>query len=156
MVGEPRGRAGVSPTAKVIGLGAPTSVRILFELAEVPALLDAIGDELARYGCASEIRGRTLRADSAVDPADWRYHVAELHRMLGDIERAAEPRYAFDRVDVLWPTVLARGVLHRAVAHGERRAQEGGKDGEEALAAARRTLRDYEAVDAGGLLDVWL
>ena len=148
--------ADASAPTKVIGLGAPTSVRVFLEVAEVPALLCAIGDELARHGCASDIRGRALTADVDVEPADWRYHVAELHRMLGDIEAATKPEYAFDRVEVLWPTVLAHRVLDGAVDHAERGAETGGRDEEEALAAARRTVRDYEAVDSGGLRDVWL
>jgi hypothetical protein len=93
-------------SAKVIGLGAPTSVRMILELSEVPSLLNALGDELARHGCGSQIKGRHVESESDLDPADWRYHASELYRMLGDIERASEPRYAFDHIEVLWPTVM--------------------------------------------------
>jgi hypothetical protein len=149
---RPRAGAGGPPPEKVIGLGAPTSVWILFELPEVPALLDAIGDELGRYGCGPD---RTETAKNDADPTGWQYHVAELHRMLGDLEGALEPDYLSDRVDVLWPTVLAHEVLQAAVSHAERRAGVGSAEEEGALAAAQRTLRDFQAVDGGGL-DVWL
>ena len=161
MPSDDPGRAGMNALSpKVIGLGAPTSMRIFFDLSEVPALLDAIGDELAKHGCASQIRGRSVEPEDGVDPADWRYHVSELQRMLGDIEEAAKPRYPFDRIDVLWPTVMTRNVVHGAVAHAERRANDAtDRDADaagKALAAAQQTLRDYEAVDSGGLVDVWL
>jgi hypothetical protein len=74
--------------------------------------------------------------------------------------RAAKTR-THGRFDVLWPTVLARDVVRGAVAHAERRAAaapsgDSIQAASDALAAAERTLRDYEAVDNGGLLDVWL
>lgn len=152
--------AATTLSSKVIGLGAPTSVRMFLELSEVPSLLDALGDELARHGCGSHIKGRDVEREADVDPAGWRYHASELQRMLGDIEHASEPRYPFDRIEVLWPTVMAHGVVHGAVRHAERRAAEAiGAAGDAAaatLGAAQQTLHDFEAVDGGGLLDVWL
>jgi hypothetical protein len=110
-----RGLGGANTSSsKVVGLGAPTSVRMVLELSEVPSLLDAIGDELARHGCGSHIKGREFERETDVDPADRRYHAGELQRMLGDIERASESRYAFDHIRVLWPTVMAHGVVHGA------------------------------------------
>jgi len=155
-----RARADTNATPpKVIGMGAPISVWIYFARLEIPALLDALGDELARHGCAAQINGRSVEPRSGVDPADWRYQVSELQRMLGDV-KAATPKYPRSRFDVLWPTVMAHGVVHGAIAHAERRVAEAGTGNDaaarEALAAAQRTLRDFEAVDGGGLLDVWL
>lgn len=160
MASDDRGRAAeAAPPPKAIGMGAPTSMWIYFEIVEIPALLDAIGDELARHGGAARIDGRTVEPEAGVEPRDWRYHAGELQRMLGDVEHAAETR-AHGRFDVLWPTVMAHGVVRRAVAHAERRAAAAGTDelstAREALAAAQRTLRDFEAVDGGGLPDVWL
>jgi len=160
MASEKRPRAAASATPpKVIGLGAPTSVWIYFEMAEIPALIDAIGDQLARHGGAAQIDGRTVEPEAGVNPTDWRYHVGELQRMLGDVEHAAETR-AHGRFDVLWPTVMAHGVVHGAAGHAERRAAAAAVGDEaaarDALAAAQRTVRDFEAVDGGGLDAVWL
>jgi len=161
MASEKRARGAASATPpKVIGLGAPTSVWIYFEIAEIPALIDAIGDvALARHGGSAQIDGRTVEPEAGVDPTDWRYHVGELQRMLGDVEHAAETR-VHGRFDVLWPTVMAHGVVHDAVGHAERRATAATTGdtaaAREALTAAKRTLGDFEAVDGGGLLDVWL
>lgn len=160
MATEERARGGASTTPpKVIGLGAPISVWIYFEISEIPALLDAIGDELARHGCSAQTNGRTVEPKSGVDPADWRYQTGELRRMLGDVEQAAQTR-AHGCFDVLWPTVLTHGVLHRATGHAERRVAEAADTDRaavrEPLAAAQRTLRDFEAVDRGGLDAVWL
>lgn len=160
MASDDRGRAAeTTPPPKAIGMGAPTSMWIYFEIVEIPALLDAIGDELARHGGAARIDGRAVEPEADVDPRDWRYHVGELQRMLGDVEHAAETR-AHGRFDVLWQTVMAHGVVHRAADHAERRAAAAGTDeqsaAQEALAAAQRTLRDFEAVDGGGLDAVWL
>jgi hypothetical protein len=159
MASDDRGRAAEATPPKAIGMGAPTSMWIYFEIAEIPALLDAIADELARYGGAARIDGRTIEPEAGVDPRDRRYHVGELQRMLGDVEHAADTR-AHGRFDVLWPTVMAHGVVHAAVRHADRRAAAASSDEQsaarEALAAARRTLRDFEAVDNGGLDAVWL
>jgi hypothetical protein len=159
MASDDRGRAVENTPPKAVGMGAPTSMWIYFEIAEIPALLDAIGDELARYGGAARVDGRTVEPEAGVDPRDWRDHVGELQRMLGDVEHAADTR-AHGRFDVLWPTVMARGVVHGAVRHANRRVATASRDEQsaarEALAAARRTLRDFEAVDNGGLDAVWL
>ena len=52
------------------------------------------------------------------------------------------------------------GVVHGAVGHADRRVVAASTDEQsvarEALAAAQRTLRDFEAVDNGGLDAVWL
>ena len=113
MASDDRGRAAATtPPPKAIGLGAPTSMWIYFEIVEIPALIDAIGDELARHGGAARIDGRTVEPEAGVDPRDWRYHVGELQRMLGDVEQAAETR-VHGRFDVLWPTVMAHGVVAR-------------------------------------------
>jgi hypothetical protein len=40
---------GDSSPPKVLGLGAPISVWIYFEVVEIPALVDAIDDEIAGY-----------------------------------------------------------------------------------------------------------
>lgn len=153
-----RASTGATPP-KVIGLGTPISVWIYFEVSEIPALLDAIGDELARRGCSAQINGRTVEPKAGVDPAAWRYQIDELQRMLGDVEGATS-KYSHRRFDVLWPTVMAHGVVHGALAHAERRAADAAaRDvaaARAALAAAEQSRRDFDAVDTGGLLDVWL
>jgi hypothetical protein len=146
---------------KAIGLGAPTSMRIFFERCEIPALIDAIAEVLARHGGAVRVDGRTVEPEDGVDPRGWRVHVGELYRMLGDVEDAAADRaWRYDRFDVLWPTVLALDVVRGAVAHAELRLAAAAADelptARGALAAAQWTLREFEAVDGGGLLDVWL
>ena len=108
---------------KVIGLGARISVWIDFDVAEIPALLDALGDELARHGGSARINVRAIEPAPDVDPGDWRDHLVELRKMLDNVDRGATMR-AHGRFDVLWPTVLARGVVHGAVGHAERRLGE--------------------------------
>lgn len=141
-------------TPKVIGLGAPISVRISFEIAEIPALIDAIDDQLGRYGAPPQRNGR----GPAPDPhaAEWSDHIGELRRMRAHVEHARQP----ERFDVVWPTVLAHDVVHGAIGHAERRAAAAtagdAAAAQDALAAAQRTLRDFQAVDGGGLDAVWL
>ena len=62
---------------KAVGMGAPTSMWIYFEIAEIPALIDAIADEWP--GTAAP-RGSTGGPSSPRRrrPAGWRYHVGEL------------------------------------------------------------------------------
>jgi hypothetical protein len=144
---HPRG-GNVTPP-KVVGLGAPISVWIYFEVSEIPALDDAIRDELARH---------------AARPDGWNDHIAELRRMLADVEQARATRCA-GRFDVVWPTMLAHRVVHGAVSHAQRRADTAvtGQPDEqavtavrEALAAAHQSRHDFNAVDNGGRDAVWL
>jgi hypothetical protein len=142
----------------VVGLGCPVSVWIRFEACEIPALLDAINDALDNYRASQRARRRSRRAASEAPP-DWRVHIAELRRMHGDVQasRSADGRGSFD---VLWPTVIAYEVIHGAVRRAERAAgAAAGRDlpaARAALAAAVRTRRDFDAVEGGGLPDVWL
>jgi hypothetical protein len=140
---------------KVVGLGAPISVRIAFEISEIPALLDAIDEQLGRYGAAVQRNGRGGATPADVDPADWSDHIGELRRMRADVEQAKEVRGA-ERVVVMWPTVLAHDVVHVAVRHAQRRAAAGAAGAREAVAAAERSRHDFDAVDTGGLDGVWL
>lgn len=153
------GSPSATPPPKVVGMGAPISVWIYFEVSEIPALIDAIGDERARYRHEPQIGGPTVEPEPRVDPAAWRDHVGELERMLGDLEQAAKTR-THGRFDVLWPTALANGVLRGAIGHAERRVAAAvasdATAARDALAAAQQTLRDFQVVDRGGLLDAWL
>ncbi len=128
---------------KVVGLGAPISVWIYFDVSETRALAAAIGDELTRYG----------------DRREWVDQTNELGRMLADIEQT-RARRAAGRFDVVWPTVLAHAVVRGAVGHA-RRLLDGAPPGEVAtarlaLTAAERTRTDFDLVDGGGLEAVWL
>ena len=136
--------------SKVLGLGAPISVWIYFEVVEIPALVDAIDDEIAGYNARGPANGS--------GPA-WSDHIGELRRMRAELTAAQAARSA-GRVDVIWPTVLAHGVVHGAARHAQRRAEEA-KSADEpaaraALSAAQRSERDFDAVDAGGRDAVWL
>ena len=160
MTREARPRARVERRhSKVIGLGAPVSVLVYLEVAEIPALKDAIADQVAHHGGSAQIDGRTVQPEAGVDPTAWRDHVGELRRMLGDVERG--PKSAIDgRFSVLWPSSMAYDVIHGALAHAEQRASTAGDAdaaaARAALAAAGETAQDFEAVDGGGSADVWL
>lgn len=159
---HPRGLSGNAAPPKVVGLGAPISVWIYFDVSEIPALVDAIDDELARYGASAQRDGRPARLQTGRDPSNWSNHIGELHRMLADVQRAAATTTR--RFDVVWRTVMAHAIVHGAVRHAERRADRAAarRDpqavtaADEALAAALQTRRDFDAVDNGGRDAVWL
>ena len=136
---------GVPP--KVVGLGAPISVWIYFDVIEIPAVAAAIADELARYSDPRETNG------------DWADHAHELRSMRADIELASASRVA-GRFGVTWPTALAHPVVRDAVAHAQRRlagaSPEDAVAARLALAAAERTRDDFDTVDRGGKEAVWL
>lgn len=151
-------REGAAP-AKVVGLGAPISVWIYFEVSEIPALEAAIVDELARHGVAAATTSYAAEPKPGVDPADWADQIAELRRMQADLAQACSSR-SKGRFDVVWPTALAHGVVHRSVAHAERRLVDtlgvATPSARDALTHARRSRDDFNAVDRGGLDSVWL
>lgn len=108
-------------------------------------------------------QGYTARepADSNGQPA-WGDHIGELQRIRAELTRAETNRVA-GGVDVIWPTVLAHGVVHGAARHAQRRADEAGpgrgpaaEAARAALAAAQRSQRDFDAVDKDGRDAVWL
>jgi hypothetical protein len=149
---HPRVRAHVMPP-KVIGMGAPVSVWIYFEVREIPALAEAIGDELARRGCAPATDGHT-QPETDVDSADRGEQIDLLRQMLADLERADAIWTTRGRFDVVWRTALARDVIHGAVAHAKRRADNAAAGDRRArgrarmaLAAALDSRRDFDAVD---------
>jgi hypothetical protein len=153
-----RAQSSTDATPKVIGLGAPISVRISFEIAEIPALIDAIDDQLGRYGAPPQRNDRGRGPARDPHAVEWSDHIGELRRMRAHMEHAAA--HGPERFDVVWPTVLAHDVVHGAVGHAERCAAAAdavdGAAARDALAAAQRTLRDFRAVDDGGLDAVWL
>lgn len=108
---------------------------------------------------ASQRTGRRSLPAAPEAPPEWRDDIAELRRMRADVQaaRTADGRARFD---VLLPTVLAYEVIHGAVRRAEQRVTvAAGRDLMEAraaLAAAERSRRDFDAVDGGGLRDVWL
>lgn len=149
MAAEPRPPIGATRArSKVVGLGAPISVRIVLEPFELSVFRAAIDEEVTGY---------TTRAEPGASSQDrngdgWDDHTDELARMRADLDGAAERE-----VVVVWPTVLAYGVVRRAVELAERRAEaDGSHTAWAALAAAARTRSDFDAVDAGGLEAVWL
>ena len=141
------GPADNSAPPKVVGLGAPISVWIYFDVIEIPAVAAAIAEELDRYSDRGNANG------------EWADHADELRSMLADIELASASRVT-GRFDVVWPTVLAHSVLRGAVAHAQRRlvgaAPHEVGSARLALAAAERTSADFDAVDRGGREAVWL
>lgn len=121
MASDPQAGSRAVPTPpKVIGLGAPISVWIYFEVSEIPAVLDAIRDQLAEYAERPAPNG-TRPADDGDAPGAWSDHIGELEQMLAAVERA-QATHAHGRFDVVWPTMLAHGVVHGAVGHARRRA----------------------------------
>lgn len=133
---------------KVVGLGAPVSMAITFHPCEVAVLADAVRGELAAY----EQRDPDERGA-------WADHLGELRAML-DID-ARPPRKQFE---VVWPTVLAYGVVQRALRLALERVHvaAAGADPDaiaQALAIAAavfRTARAFDAVDRGGRQEVAL
>jgi hypothetical protein len=135
MVAESRKPAARS---KVVGLGAPISVRIVLESAEIPVLFAAIDAEVARY------------AGRGGNGGPWDDQIGELVRMRAELDGADASEHV-----VVWPTALAHEVVRKAVELAERSADES-KASRAARAATGRTRRDLDAVDLGGLEDVWL
>jgi hypothetical protein len=135
---------------KVLGLGAPISVQIAVEATEIPALIEAIEDELAHYAHRARSRDE--------DGEGWSDHVDELRRMRAELQGAAAAGEA--SFDVVWPTVLAYDVVHGAVRHARHRVASAGAAGaaaaHEGLIAAERTQAAFQAVDGGGPAAVWL
>jgi hypothetical protein len=135
----------------VLGLGAPISVWIYFEVVEIPALVDAIDDEIAGYSARGQANGSGPACSD---------HVGELRRMRAELTAAQAAHKSAGRVAVIWPTVLAHGVVHGAARHAQRRAEEAtsadAPAARAALSAAQRSERDFDAVDTGGRDAVWL
>jgi hypothetical protein len=100
--------------------------------------------------------------DRLVGQSAWGDHISELQRIRAELTRA-ETNCVAGCVDVIWPTVLAHGVMHGAARHAQRRADEAGpgrgpaaEAARAALAAAQRGERDFDAVDKDGRDAVWL
>lgn len=134
---------------KVVGFGRPASVAINFHPCEVGTLIEAVEEELSDYEQRSTEEG------------GWVDHIGELRAMLDDIA-ARRSRREFR---VIWPTVLAHGVVHRAMTIAMERAQALSTERVELAALARaqatvaaavRTARALDAVDGGGRQEVWL
>jgi hypothetical protein len=139
---------------KVIGVGAPISVWISFEALEIPALAAAIGDQLTNHGASPQSCGHAGRPPADAEPRS-NDHIAQLQRMLADLEHADAILTPPGRFDVVWRTALARHVVHGAVSHAKRRADDSAAGGgrrarrraRKALAAALQSRRDFDAVD---------
>jgi hypothetical protein len=134
---------------KVVGLGAPVSVRIYFEAREEPVLRHVL-DSLI------ESDGRSQRKASDEE-------LGELLHMRRDV--AASSERADAAASVVWPTALAHGVLHQAVAQAGDQLHDALADLtaleaiRDAMDVFRCCLASWDAlqhVDGGGLQDVWL
>jgi len=147
---------------KVVGLGAPVSVRIRLEACEVQLIADALLEQI--------VIDETTQAEARAgligeDPHDQarRDRLDELRRMLKEIERErGGPPEAFE---VVWPTVLAHDVLQGAFGQAAERLRETlthredttvMRDALNVLAALLDTCEAFRAVDSGGLQDVAL
>jgi hypothetical protein len=148
--------------AKVVGLGAPICVRIRFEACEAAVVIDELRAEIIAHE-TSEADARTAIGDSPPGDQSRRDRLGELRRMLGQIERDGEPPPA--AFEVLWPAALAIDVLRGALREAAERLHASLDDLKATgtirsalgvLAACLDTWEGFDAVDNGGLQDVWL
>jgi hypothetical protein len=143
----------------VVGIGAPVSVRIRFDAPELPIVKDA----LARLTAADDPHPLGIAASVDVPTRGTDDQRAELHRMLDTLGRDeqahAEPR------EVIWPTSLAYGVVSDAARDSAERLREALGDpsatdaiqpAAQAFLACAETWTCLQAVDSGGLPNVWL
>jgi hypothetical protein len=142
-------RAWHCPRPKVVGLGAPISVRIYVETREEPVLRHVLDSLITGSG-----RARRKPSDD---------ELAELRQMRRDMEARSER--ADETVSVVWPTALAHRVLRQAVAQAGDRLHDALADLtaleaiRDAMDVFRCCLASWDAlqrVDGGGLQDVWL
>jgi hypothetical protein len=131
---------------KVVGLGAPVSVRIRFDACEADLIADELREQISVYE-TTEAEARAGVIGEQPDDEARRDLLWEFRRMLALVERdAGVPSEPFE---VVWPTVLAYQVLRGVLGHAAERLQE--------------TLQDPNSTDAirdalrvvGALLDTW-
>jgi hypothetical protein len=133
---------------RVFGLGAPISLLIFLEGHEIPALRQPILGWMKPAAAAE--RARRAETHSPDAPRAWRDMLAELDRAANSADHA-----------VLWPTVYAERAFRGAIADTVAAARSCCDATERASAFAvarslRGTLSELQAVDDGGLPDVWL
>jgi hypothetical protein len=132
---------------KVLGRGAPLSLVVWLEQAEIPLLRDALHTEL-------DLHASRRAGVGATGVGDWEDEQRTLQEMLRSLERDGDP------LEVCWPTEFAHGIFRRAVLAAIEQvgkcptASDGLRQVEEALSAAQASLatwQAYEVVDWGGL-----
>jgi hypothetical protein len=147
---------------KVIALGAPVSVQIRFEPCEAAVVVDELRAQIIAYETA-EADARVGIGGSPPGDEGRRDRLGELRQMLGEIESDSElPAEPFE---VLWPAALAIDVLRGALYEAAERLHTSLNDLKSTVAirsalgivaACLDTLESFDAVDSGGLQDVWL
>jgi hypothetical protein len=144
---------------KVVGLGAPVSVRIRFDACELPIVKDALAvliaaDDALQPSVAAAVDSSSRATD------DQR---AELRRMLDAL--GGDDRAQVEAHEVVWPTSLAHGVVRNAARVAAERLREALDNASatdaiqpaaRAFLACAETWSWFRAVDGGGLPDVWL
>jgi hypothetical protein len=146
---------------KVVGLGAPVSVRIRFQACEADVIASELGEQiLVEERTEAEARAGLI----GEEPDDEiRNRLGEFRRMLDDIQRAGgAPGEPFE---VVWATVLAHEVLRGALGQATERLDDALNDLDNTAAirdavnvvgALLDTWEAFLAVDAGGRQDVAL
>jgi hypothetical protein len=146
-------------TCKVVGLGAPVSVRIRFDASELPIVKDALANLIA----ANDPHPLGIAASVDLPSRDTDDQHAELRRMLDTLGRDDQPRA--EPREVVWPTSLAYGVVRDAARVAAERLREALADAgateaiqsaAQAFLACAETWTWLQAVDSGGLQNVWL
>jgi hypothetical protein len=136
---------------KVVGLGAPISVRIQLEASEVTVIRSRILLELDDHA----LQAPNAACGTAATVAEWAEEVETLERMLRALDR-----HNAGTVEVLWPTSVAHDILRGALNDALHELGECDVNAcaPEALAglldaaqACLLTWAGFKAVDLGGL-----
>jgi hypothetical protein len=144
-----------SISLKVVGLGAPISVRIRLQPGEIRIIRPQL---LARI--AERDREDSDHDLSEQDPSG-RVHRDALDAMLRELDANAD---ASAGVEVLWPTSLAHDILHAALDEALARLPRASVDRSlpaigqalDTACACLETWMAFTTVDRDGLQDVWL
>ena len=156
------GNAADRRVMKVVGLGAPVSVRICFDACEAEVIAAELREQIIVYETTeAEARAGVIREPP--DDDGRRDLLCEFRRMLTLVERDRDvPSETFE---VVWPTVLAYQVLRGALGHAAERLQEtlqdphntaAIRDALHVVAAVLETWETFRLIDNGGLQDVAL
>jgi hypothetical protein len=136
---------------KVVGLGAPISVRIQLEASEVTVIRGRILLELDHHA----LRAPSAACGTTATATEWAEDVETLETMLRALDR-----HDAGAVEVLWPTTVAHDILQDALGDALRELGECKVNAcalEElsglldAAKACLRTWAEFKAVDLGGL-----
>lgn len=124
---------------RVVGLGAPTTVRLRLPRADAPLLRNEIHAQMERH------------ADENDGSEQWLAEHAAWQGMLRGLDLNDH-----EDIDVLWPSAYAAPVLYGAVISAQATVTATPNDPEAAAIrdSARRTLTAFLEIDNGGLDEV--